>query len=320
MKRWSDEESRGLEEIRGRLHDQLLSIAQNPEVVGDRKLLRFFRGHNYDIDKTIEMIAKYIEWRKQSNVDEIRHDIVYGGKNHPSKFPNGEKILRMVPQIVIDPNICDKTGSPICVEQYNFSPAAVLQEISIEEYIVFVTYSLEYKSLILEQLSEAKERKRLQELKKAEAEGKDISQEDPYGVILHTCVIRDLNGVGFEHLGSQGQEIIKAVIGVASDNYPELMHKCHMINVPWLFNTVWWVIRGWIAARTLAKVNVLGTSFSSQLSAEIDITCLPARLGGKYEGESEPFEFDISEGGLLWTPESGDSSGKTLSESGQTAA
>ncbi len=172
-----------------------------------------------------------------------------GGKNHPAKFPNGEKILQLVPQIVIDPDCVDKLGAPICVEQYNFSPATVLNEISIEEYIVFVTYSLEFKSLILEQLSEAKERERLKEIEILVANGTDPSTIPPYGVILHTCVIRDLNGVGFEHLGAKGQEIIKAVVGVASDNYPELMHKCHMINTPWLFNTVWWVIKGWLAPR-----------------------------------------------------------------------
>jgi hypothetical protein len=125
----------------------------------------------------------------------------------------------LVPQIVIDHRIRDNTGAPICVEQYNFSPASVLREITIEEYIVFVTYALEYKSLILEQLSEQLERDRLAELKKLADSGADISQSDPYGVILHTCVVRDLAGVGFEHLGAQGQEIIKAVIGYLTSTY-----------------------------------------------------------------------------------------------------
>mmetsp|Transcript_18256 Transcript_18256/g.19016 ORF Transcript_18256/g.19016 Transcript_18256/m.19016 type:complete len:329 (+) Transcript_18256:61-1047(+) len=303
MRRWNEEETNGLNEIKRRLQSELLTIDQNPEVIGDRKLLRFLRGHNMDIEKAIEMIAKYIQWRKTSNVDAIRYDIVQGGKNHPSKFPNGEKILRLVPQIVIDPNIVDKLGAPICVEQYNFSPATVLDEITIEEYIVFVTYALEFKSLVLEQLSEAKEREQIKEFELLIASGVDPSTLPPYGVILHTCVIRDLNGVGFEHLGSKGQEIIKAVVGVASDNYPELMHKCHMINAPWIFNTVWWVIKGWLAPRTIAKVNVLGTSFRQELEAEIDVNNLPDRIGGLYNKPVEPFIFDYqNEGGLLWTP------------------
>lgn len=78
MRRWTEVETNGLAEIRQRLGNELASIAQNPEVVGDRKLLRFFRGHNMDVEKATEMVAKYINWRKSSNVDEIRHDIVFG--------------------------------------------------------------------------------------------------------------------------------------------------------------------------------------------------------------------------------------------------
>lgn len=78
MKRWNEEETNSLIEIRRRLQSELLSIDQNPEVIGDRKLLRFLRGHNMDIDKATEMIAKYIQWRKTSNVDAIRYDIVQG--------------------------------------------------------------------------------------------------------------------------------------------------------------------------------------------------------------------------------------------------
>lgn len=214
MRRWNETETRALEEIRRRLHDELQTIDQNPEAVGDRKLLRFFRGHNCNIDKATEMIRKYIGWRKSSNVDCIRRDIVHGGMNHPSRFPNGEKILSFMPQIVIDANCTDKHGFPICVEQYNFSLSALLAEITLEEYTLFVTYSLEYRSLILEQLSEKKERERIAQLKEREAAGHDLSQEEPCGVIMYQTVIRDLSGVGLEHLGPQGQSIIQAVIGM----------------------------------------------------------------------------------------------------------
>jgi hypothetical protein len=228
--------------------------------------------------------------------------------------------LKLVPQIVIDANCVDKTGAPLCVEQYAFSPSTVLNEISLEEYIIFVIYSLEFKSLILEQLSEERERALVKQYEADLERGVAPESLPPHGVILHTCVIRDLSGIGFEHLGTKGQEIIKAVVGVASDNYPELMHKCHMINTPWLFNTVWWVIKGWLAPRyilhfaflsslislplrTISKVNVLGSSFRSELEAEVEIDQLPDRIGGQYTKPTEPFEFDYHyEGAMLWTP------------------
>jgi hypothetical protein len=88
LRRWSDEETAGLLELKRRLAVQLESIDQNPEVIGDRKLLRFFRGHNLDIDKTTEMVSKFIEWRKINNVDAMRSEIVYGMTNRLSSFLN----------------------------------------------------------------------------------------------------------------------------------------------------------------------------------------------------------------------------------------
>jgi hypothetical protein len=222
-KRWSDTETRGLIEIRKILGDELLSVQQNAEVIGDRKLLRFFRGHNQDVTKACEMIRKFLNWRITNNVDAIREKIVYGGIDHPMKFPYGEKVFALMPQIIIHPTLCDKTGAPICVEQYNFSPSEVLKQITIEEYIEFVIYSLEYKSIILEQLSHQEEMKKLNyilDMKKNYPDDSNIPDDilkelnQPYGVIMHTCVIRDLGNVGLEHIGSQGQEIIKAVIGI----------------------------------------------------------------------------------------------------------
>lgn len=125
------------------------------------------------------------------------------------------------------------------LELGQFSPAEVLSQVTIPEYIRFVIHSLEFKTLVIEQLSEMRERAALalyyknQAEKYDQVEGKEDEEEvgvegegevdvsmSPYGVLLYTCVIRDLAGVGFEHVGKKGQEIIQAVIGVASANYP----------------------------------------------------------------------------------------------------
>lgn len=36
--------------------------------------------------------------------------------------------------------------------------------------------------------------------------------------------------------------------------YLEMMKKCYMINTPWLFNTLWYFVKGLLAARTIQKV------------------------------------------------------------------
>ena len=107
----------------------------------------------------------------------------------------------------------------LCCAQ--FSPTEVLAAVSIPEYIQFIIHSLEYKTLIVEQLSEEAERAALALLQGKEGSAAPgTGTGSPCGVLLYTCVIRDLDGVGFEHVGAKGQEIVRAVIGVASANYP----------------------------------------------------------------------------------------------------
>jgi hypothetical protein len=126
---------------------------------------------------------------------------------------------------VIAPYCYDKQGAVICAEQYDFSPAEVLAKVSIEEYIVFAIYILEYKTLIMEQLAEEQERANIKAIAESTISKSSIPTElgqiievspelsteidydiipgssatdaqsdllnsTPYGVLLYTCVIR----------------------------------------------------------------------------------------------------------------------------------
>ena len=108
----------------------------------------------------------------------------------------------------------------------------MLSNVTVPEYLQFVIYSLEFKTLVVEQLSEEREQAAIALLLKrkegkdekggreGEGEGEGSACVIPYGVLLYTCVIRNLSGVGFEHVGAKGQEIIQVIISVASANYP----------------------------------------------------------------------------------------------------
>ena len=135
--RWNAEETKKIAQIRARLGPLLLDRPQFPDVVGDRKLVRVLRGHEHNVDKVCEMVTNFLKWRDDNNIDEVRERILRGGLNHPRAFPLGEKILQLIPQLVIAYDACDKFGAPICVDQYNFSPAVVMASISVPDYIVF---------------------------------------------------------------------------------------------------------------------------------------------------------------------------------------
>lgn len=82
-------------------------------VIGDRRLIRFIRAKDYNIDVACKMISNMLKWRDANKVDDIRQDIVYGGKDTPFKFPFGKTIIDIVPQIIITANATDKLGRPL---------------------------------------------------------------------------------------------------------------------------------------------------------------------------------------------------------------
>lgn len=209
MKRWSDEETLALSTMRDLLKDVIASVDQNVEVVGDRALLRFYRGHLGNMETACRYYSNYLNWRRENNIDRIRHEIVHGGVNTPKKFPKGEFLTTEIQQTICDVNARCNKGCPISILRTTFSPSLIFEGVTKEEYVTFIQYSLEYQQLILEQLAEQEER---EILKAAQENGETLSE--PYGVIKQGCSIRDLHGLSLEHIGTQGQDIIRTIIGI----------------------------------------------------------------------------------------------------------
>lgn len=74
------------------------------------------------------------------------------------------------------------------MELYNFSPKEVLKVVSQDLYINFLIYALEYRALVMEQLSHEQEMKYLQQHPDPD------EREDGYGVVMMVYIIRDLKG------------------------------------------------------------------------------------------------------------------------------
>ena len=52
-----------------------------------------------------------------------------------------------------------------------------------------------------------------------------------------------------EFLGSDSKAIIKSSIAICQDNFPEMLFKSHMVQTPWIFNTMWYFCKGLMDAR-----------------------------------------------------------------------
>lgn len=109
----------------------------------------------------------------------------------------GQLIIENAPQIICCGDAFDVHGNPLALETYNFSPVHLMQTVSLEDYKRFVVYCLQYKTLIIEQLSELKERQYLEM-----HNGNPPETENGYGVILQCTIIRCLKGMGMEFLGA----------------------------------------------------------------------------------------------------------------------
>ena len=83
MSQWSEKDSIALKELKKLVQPEIDKYPPYPEVVGDRRLLRFIGGSNGNIEKAAEAYLKFLKWRQEANVDEIRNKILYGGINHP---------------------------------------------------------------------------------------------------------------------------------------------------------------------------------------------------------------------------------------------
>lgn len=77
---------------------------------------------------------------------------------------------------------------PLVLEQYSFSPSEVFNAVTTEQYLLFLIYTLEYRALVMEQMSHESEQEYLKQ------HPDPLSRSDGYGVVLLNYCIRDLNG------------------------------------------------------------------------------------------------------------------------------
>jgi hypothetical protein len=218
MQRWSDEETLALSTMRDILKDIIATVDQNVEVIGDRALLRFYRGHLGNIDTACRYYSNYLTWRQQNNIDQVRNEIVHGGINTPKLFPKGDYLTTEITQTVCDVNARCNKDCPISILRTTFSPSVVFDGVTKEEYVRFIHYCLEYQQLVLEQLAEQEERDFLASIKDS-----NETVTEPYGRIKQACTIRDLYGLSLEHIGTQGQDIIRTIIGRLSFTAPSTL-------------------------------------------------------------------------------------------------
>ncbi|KAH8583227.1 CRAL TRIO domain-containing [Cryptosporidium sp. chipmunk genotype I] len=232
------------------------------------RLLRFLIGFNFNITNAFNAFNKHIKWRKEFNMDNVVRPYVITNmvpNNNIEMAPLHNIITRYYPcNLLLRESTHEKTplkdfyGNIICIERFGLlDETRLLGAVKVEELLLWYSYHMEYRSILLDKLSyEAK------------------------SLVRATCII-DLFGLSLSQVHSSHMiTILRRMIQLASDNYPEGMSYVVFVNSPKFFSIVWNSFKSLLAARTVEKILVLDEDYKTKLINIVPISNLPQFLGG----------------------------------------
>jgi len=247
------------------------NVLPNFDNYDDLFLLRFLRARKFDLEKTMEMFKKFLNWRIEMKVDELLLSF---------EIDNLVQIKKLYPHGY---HKTDKIGRPVYIELYNETKVKELFKITTEEKMVKY-YIKQYERQI-----------------KYIFPACSAVVKRP---VEQSCTILNAKGIGITSLFGPIKGFVKLASDIGQDYYPEMLGKMTIINVGFLFRAVWSLVKSFIDPKTEAKISLLGGSYETALLALVDEQNLPQRLGGKcFCGD---FEMDCLGSDIgPWNPEGG---------------
>lgn len=212
----------------------------------DHTLARFLRARKFVFEKALEMFSKYVEWRREQNVDSIG----------TFDFPEAPALKEIYPHGF---HKTDRFGRLIYIERYGFIDMKRIFQITTEERMIRY-YIREYESMISYRIPSC-----------CVAAGYRVEQ---------SLTILDLGGSSTKLMKSSVYNFVKLASSIAQDYYPEILGKMFIINTPMLFSVAWKVIRPWIDERTQKKITTEGSKYQKKLLELVPSENLPDFLGG----------------------------------------
>ncbi|EJD35458.1 hypothetical protein AURDEDRAFT_117386 [Auricularia subglabra TFB-10046 SS5] len=238
------EQQKVLDQFRQELQAEGYFVAERHD---DPTLLRFLRARKFDIVAAKTMIIAYEKWRKEFGVDEM--------KKNGFEFPEHEEVNKYYPQYY---HKMDKEGRPIYIERLGLLDVNALYKITTQDRLLR-RLVWEYERFIDERLPAC-----------SKAVGHPVET---------SCTILDLKGVGIGQFW-RVKDYVAQASNIGQNYYPECMGKFYIINAPMLFSTVWSAIKGWLDPVTVAKIDILGSSYKDKLLEQIPVENLPEDLNG----------------------------------------
>ena len=237
----------------------------------DLYLLRFLRARKFDLEKTTIMFQKFLKWRQDEKVDELRTSFDFSEILEVKKiYPHGYHKV-------------DKMGRPLYIELLSKLDVAKLFTVTTEERMVKY-YVREYERLM-----------------KWRFPGCSAAVKKP---VEQSLTILDCNGLGISSIAGKTRSFVQLATNIGQDYYPEMLGQMFILNTGWLFKALWAIVKTFMDPKTAGKIHILGGSYITELVKYIDEQNIPECINGKCKCEN-------IEGGCLysdigpWNPNGG---------------
>lgn len=213
----------------------------------DQTLLRFLRARKFDLPKAKLMWTNNEKWRKQFGADEIAAN--------GFDYPEQSQVVKYYPQFY---HKTDNDGRPVYIEQ--------LGKLDINKLYAITSQDRQLKRLVSEYEKFLRDRL-------------PASSKMTGHLVETSCTILDLYNAGISTF-YKVKDYVNAASSIGQNNYPEVMGHMFIINAPYLFSTVWSLIKPWLDEATVRKIHILGKNYQPELLQYIPAENLPADLGG----------------------------------------